>query len=397
MLGDATGPRNHEETTYGFYRGHLQGQLDLSIYPLRENGTCSWAMASVKTEDADPVLNFVRLLRGHEIDPIVVRMQPRYQIFVFVQGSVPASAIRSVFGGLANEAGVGKVVKIVPSCDHPKPPRYGDHVLLPYVGAIPMSSENGRRPKHSSLPGYRVAIDLDGQRDLSLEEFLDLAEYNRIPCANIVAVADRLVDVAQRSTVPRNGRGPGAGTITRKRSGPKRSMAMADPFLEVAHRILVEAKAPLRALQVLTELRRTADQNGVSRRRRETIAADLRCSRATVFRAEKRLREIGLIEPIEDRRDVGRWPRVNYRLLIPGGRQSPIDMNCSVDRSDVSIANFPRCEKSANGGSHEHIEKLPAQQPAPRATGQEQRHANDAHCPAPRGAGRCGDREESHE
>ena len=326
--------RELKEATYGHYRGHLQGQRDISIYPLLDDATCCWAAVSVKVPEPDRVLDFIRLLRAHEIHAIVVQRFPSsYDITVFAGSAVMAADLRFVLNTLAKEAKLPRPLKIVPTADHPsEDPRFsGNNVPLPYVGACAASSSSGRRPRYRPQLGCRLAIDLERQHDLTLEKFLDHAEARRTTPNAIHEAASRLRDEGGSPAFENGGRSAPArvaqaperplATGARRKSRQQRRALMKDPYLEGAHATLVERDAPPSTFQVLFELWRTSSPTGVIWASREAIAARLKCSRATIYRAFDQFRDAGLVEPVPDRRHGGRWPHVGYRLILSGGRQ----------------------------------------------------------------------------
>ncbi len=320
-----------QEANYGRYRGHLQGHLDLGIYPLADEGTCTWAVVQVEVDDPDRLLQLHKLLVGFGLVPVVIRVHGSvYHVVVFVVGRVRAAAIRLVLGTVAREAGFTKPV-VVPRVDQPgDDPTSGGYVALPYVGACPVTAANGRRPKHIPARGHRTAVDLEQQRDLTLEEFLDHAEASRVAPETIYGVAERLrTDTAPAEAAPTNGKRSGASAATvgstgqattKARKLPRtKGAASNDPHVEAIHSVVIAYGLPPLAVQVALELRRTAKpETGISWQRRETVAKTLRKSRATIFRALEALRRVGLVVPVEDLRPGGRWPRVGYRFVLGG-------------------------------------------------------------------------------
>lgn len=165
----------HRRLTLGHYRGHLQGQLGLGIYPLLQSGRCRWAAIDVDNGDLDATLLARRLLAELGLPAVVfTSRQKGYHVVVFFGEWVNAAIVRRVLKFYAAEAGLPSGVEIYPRADRASGDSIaaGCYLRLPYLGAIASG-----RARHLAQPGRRVALHPeDPARTLTLAEFLDVAE-----------------------------------------------------------------------------------------------------------------------------------------------------------------------------------------------------------------------------
>ncbi len=164
--------------TLGHYRGHLQGDIVLGIYPVMPDGTCAWAAVDIDTGVFAGALELQRLLRDHNLPAIVLTSRAKgFHVTVFFAGWASARHVRRVLRALSEEAGLPSHTEVFPKADTADTIGAGNYLRLPYPGALPKA----RPGRYTAVPGRRVALDpIDPSRWLSLMEFLTLAESSRV-------------------------------------------------------------------------------------------------------------------------------------------------------------------------------------------------------------------------
>lgn len=302
----------------GFYRGHVQGQKDLAVFPLRPDATCTWAAVLVPVECTDHLLGFIRLLEADGISSVVIREDAaRFTLTVLVVTAVRAKLLRAVLRAAATEAGLSPLnAKIIPSADSPTgadAKRAGDCVPLPYHGAVPRMSESGRRPTQPP-DGCRVAVDLANQRDLSLDAFLERASAARVQPSVIYEAAEHL-GVVDLPSAPQRPDGLSGAAGQRAAGMDRRRERQA---LRILYGLLRRQRINGTDFVVAMEISKTADAAGVSWVSREEIADRLKRSRASIYRAFKALRRESLIESTDKRVRGQRFKCVGHRLTLAG-------------------------------------------------------------------------------
>jgi hypothetical protein len=310
-----TAGRGHlvQDVNWGYFRGHIHGHLDLRIYPLRDDGTCAFATVRVRP-DVDRVLQLQGLLKDYGIDSIVVRpTKELFDVTVFIDGWARAEEIRLVFRALTQEARLPRAV-VTPSIQRPQDGhRRGGSVELPYLAAVPKPSANGRGSVQPDS-GCRIAVDLQRQCDLTLDEFLETASSKRVKPATVNTAAAALSlpsDLA--ATVNADG--------IRSVNAPN---TLPDRYLAAIHRAMLELGLQRYRLAwpVVVELYfRTNRETGWSRATPASLLARLGGSRATLYRLGiGPLLHAGIVEASEQTHRGGQFSRVVYRLALVGGR-----------------------------------------------------------------------------
>lgn len=397
--GDVQGTEDggclHKRVTFGHYLGHFQGAFGLGIYPLRDDGTCAWALVDIDTDDLDRALLLRRLLHDGGVPALVLRSRARgYHVTVFVKGWARAADLRRILRAAALEAGLPPTTEIYPRSDAPPPGATapGGYVRLPYVGAL---SDPARPGKVIPAPRRRRAFDPGPPcRDLALAEFLEVAEASQVEPERIRAWAEELgeedappprdaltalpedparlgvspeiaalirtgdpgqqydsrseVQLAVACALVGAGQAddtilavltwPGYGISQRalEQSPARRADAIrrciekararvlsiptaaAGSLTPILHRRLKAAGCPPLAWAVLAEILSTVDRKtGLSLATAHSLAAQLRCARATIYRTGLGpLLEVGIVESVSLVRGRGQWARTAFRVRV---------------------------------------------------------------------------------
>lgn len=154
---------NHKPVTLAHYERHLKGEVSLGIYPLLDDGTCSWVTADLDQpgtapwhkgpDDAVPALRLMEALGyyGANQGLFLERTKGKgWRVWLFLSAPVPAEHVRRLFHAALGRAGLPSSVEIFPkqnfvsqpTPDNPFP--VGNYVHLPYFGGRPSGDRGGR-------------------------------------------------------------------------------------------------------------------------------------------------------------------------------------------------------------------------------------------------------------
>jgi len=192
---------NHEQVTLAHYERHLKGGVSLGIYPLLDDGTCSWIAADLDQpgtapwhngpDDAMPALMLMEALGCYGVNQSLSLEKTKskgWRVWLFFSAPVPANYVRRLFRAGRSRAGLPPSVEIFPkqdfvseaTPDNPFP--VGNFVHLPYFGGGPSGSRPGR-----------VMVDLKTLAPIPLEKFL--AHLRGFPAHALSLILENLPDV----------------------------------------------------------------------------------------------------------------------------------------------------------------------------------------------------------
>ncbi len=171
---------HHNLVTLAHYRRHLKGELSLGVYPLLDDGTCSWIAADLDQpgtapwhngpNDAMPALTLMEALGHYGANQGLFLEKTKskgWRVWLFFSAPVPARHVRRLFHAALGRAGLPSSVEIFPkqdfvsksTPDNPFP--VGNYVHLPYFDGRPSGDRGGR-----------VMVDPKTLAPIPLEEFL---------------------------------------------------------------------------------------------------------------------------------------------------------------------------------------------------------------------------------
>lgn len=201
----------HEPVTFVHYERHLRGKVSLGVYPLLDDGTCSWAAADFDQEgsapwhngpdDAAPALSLVDSLNYYGMNTGVCLEKTKHKgwrIWILFSAPVPARDVRRLFRAALEKAGLPPSVEVFPKQDRigKSTPRnqypVGNFVHLPYFGGGPSGARGGR-----------VCVDPRTLLATPLDDFLQ--QIRTFPTDAFPLVLENLPPVRPKQSV---GRGP---------------------------------------------------------------------------------------------------------------------------------------------------------------------------------------------
>jgi hypothetical protein len=162
------------QVTLGDYHQHLEGTREFGIYPVSEQGTCSWGCFDIDEENFPLADTVLQALNHVGLTGWIERSRSKgYHVWVFSE-PVPSlnmyRAMRTINHGLGDL--VPEVNPKSPSVDH-----IGNCVRLPYSG--------------SATPGRMVMLD-DEMHEVAVEDFTETAFTQRNTRETIQKVSMRL-------------------------------------------------------------------------------------------------------------------------------------------------------------------------------------------------------------
>lgn len=153
----------HEPVTFGHYERHLKGEVSLGIYPLLDNGTCSWIAADLDQpgtthwhngpDDAVPALTLMESLGYYGVNQGVSLEKTKskgWRVWTFFSAPVLARHARRIFYAALGKAGLPSSIEVFPKQDFVSAPTpdnpfpVGNYVHLPYFGGKPSAERGGR-------------------------------------------------------------------------------------------------------------------------------------------------------------------------------------------------------------------------------------------------------------
>lgn len=171
-----------QPVTLGLIHDHLRGRIEIGTYPVRPDATCRWGCIDIDGDgdgsDAVELEKAERIALGWEVAGIqawIERSRTKgYHVWTFSTDWLPARIMR--YAGLAiNEATGVDSPEVNPKNPYPWTTSNG------FVNTVRMPYPGGRKPG-------RMVV-LDGDRELSVEEFARRAMASRTPPAAFAAVA----------------------------------------------------------------------------------------------------------------------------------------------------------------------------------------------------------------
>ncbi len=176
---------NHERVTLAHYERHLRGQMSLGIYPLLDDGTCSWIAADLDQpgaaswhhgpDDAVPALSFMESLGYYGVNQGVYLEKTKskgWRIWLFFSALVPAKHARRLFHSALAKSGLPLSIEVFPKQDFVGKPipsnpfPVGNYVHLPYFGGGPSGPRSGR-----------VMVNPKTLNPIALGDFLGLRRF----------------------------------------------------------------------------------------------------------------------------------------------------------------------------------------------------------------------------
>ena len=157
--------------TVELWEKHLRGEQPLGIIPIRENDTCFWG--SIDVDDyANNLLGIIIRVEQMSIPLVPSRSKSGgLHLFLFCRVEVSAAVLQSALKNLAAQLGIASS-EIFPKQTQILTERgdLGNWMVMPYFG----STYGGKLRE-------QVGLRKTGA-ELTVEQFLDLAEKNRIEC-----------------------------------------------------------------------------------------------------------------------------------------------------------------------------------------------------------------------
>jgi len=153
----------HEPVTLAHYERHLKGKVSLGIYPLRDDGTCSWIAADLDQpgtapwhngpDDVTPALRLMKALTYYGANRGLALEKTKskgWRVWLFFSAPVLAKHVRRLFYAALDRSGLPSSVEVFPKQDvlgRPTPSNphpVGNFVHLPYFGGGPSGPRCGR-------------------------------------------------------------------------------------------------------------------------------------------------------------------------------------------------------------------------------------------------------------
>lgn len=164
------------------FRGHLQGDELIGVYPLlpyRSNWYCVWGCSDIDVDDLDAARNLQTALAVKGITAWVERTRKGYHVWVFADSLVSASTMRRAL--LAAHQAVNYPAKEVNPKQESAGSGYGNYVRLPYPDA------------YSRAPLERYILD-DNDQPMSLTDFISKALHTRATTEQLESIASLWVE-----------------------------------------------------------------------------------------------------------------------------------------------------------------------------------------------------------
>jgi hypothetical protein len=124
---------NHKPVTLAHYERHRKGEVSLGIYPLLDDGTCSWITADLEQpgtapwhngpDDVMPALTSMKSLDycGADQDQFLEKMKSKgWRVWLFLSAPVPARHVRRLFHAALSRAELPPSLEIFPKQDFVK-------------------------------------------------------------------------------------------------------------------------------------------------------------------------------------------------------------------------------------------------------------------------------------
>lgn len=162
------------------YQAHLSGRVGLGIVPIQDDDSCVWAAIDIDGHDSDedlPINDYADAIAIHKLPLIACRSKSGgVHVYLFLDRPQPAGKIRIFMEGWARMIGAGgmeifpKQGRLTVGQDGQK--NKGNWLNLPYL-------DGDATIRYAVVEG----------RKLSLMQFLDLAEKNKVSDAGLRALS----------------------------------------------------------------------------------------------------------------------------------------------------------------------------------------------------------------
>ncbi|MDA2921314.1 hypothetical protein MYX76_17785, partial [Desulfobacterota bacterium AH_259_B03_O07] len=169
---------------------HLIGKTSLGIYPLLDDGTCTFGAIDIDKDDSELVRKIREELWNIGLkDVFIERSRSKgYHLWVFFSEPIKAKEIRH---GLNYACGkVEESLEVFPKQGFLRDGEIGNYINLPYFGGL------------NNTPERRVIVDSNTFKPIPLADFLSHAERSLVAREVFYAILDELPPAPESSHQP---------------------------------------------------------------------------------------------------------------------------------------------------------------------------------------------------